>query len=160
MLILGVRFFTKPWKSIFFIKTCIKSHWLARFLCPTPESLSTLRVASISAIKTPKHFTNDWAICPPIKNSWIWVCNLPNELVTINPENSTIFYWRADISTVRKQSDGFGCVDNDSGVGHKNRASHCDFIYFYMKILRFSRFCIFSHIKYYGFQALKKNKTI
>ena len=24
-------------------------------------------------------------------------------------------------------------VDNDSGVGHKNCASHCDFIYIYIK---------------------------
>ena len=31
-------------------------------------------------------------------------------------------------------------VDNDSGVGHKKRASQCDFIYFYMKIFRFSGF--------------------
>ena len=37
------------------------------------------------------------------------------------------------------EMDATRSVDNDSGVGHKKRASHCDFIYFYMKNFRFSR---------------------
>ena len=38
------------------------------------------------------------------------------------------------------EMDATRSVDNDSGVGHKKRASQCDFIYFYMKHFRFSRF--------------------
>ena len=32
------------------------------------------------------------------------------------------------------EMDATRSVDNDSGVGHKNRASHCDFTYFYINI--------------------------
>ena len=35
------------------------------------------------------------------------------------------------------EMDATRSVDNDSGVGHKNRASQCDFIYFYTKKFRF-----------------------
>ena len=38
------------------------------------------------------------------------------------------------------EMDATRSVDNDSGVGHKKRASQCDFICFYMKHFRFSRF--------------------
>ena len=31
------------------------------------------------------------------------------------------------------EMDATRSVDNDSGVGHKKRASHSDFTYFYMK---------------------------
>ena len=37
------------------------------------------------------------------------------------------------------EMDATRSVDNDSGVGHKKRASHCDFICIYMKIFGFSR---------------------
>ena len=33
------------------------------------------------------------------------------------------------------EMDATRSVDNDSGVGHKNRASHCDVMYFYMEIV-------------------------
>ena len=38
------------------------------------------------------------------------------------------------------EMDATRSVDNDSGVGHKNRASQCDFICIYVKIFRFSDF--------------------
>ena len=39
------------------------------------------------------------------------------------------------------EMDATRSVDNDSGVGHKKRASQCDFIHVYMKNFRFPRFC-------------------
>ena len=35
--------------------------------------------------------------------------------------------------TLIAEMDATRSVDNDSGVGHKNRASHCDFTYIYIK---------------------------
>ena len=40
------------------------------------------------------------------------------------------------------EMDATRSVDNDSGVGHKKRASQCDFIHVYMKNFRFPRFYI------------------
>ena len=38
------------------------------------------------------------------------------------------------------EMDATRSVDNDSGVGHKKRASQCDFIHVYMKIFDFQGF--------------------
>ena len=58
------------------------------------------------------------------------------------------------------EMDAPGSVDNDSGVGHKKRASQCDFIQVYMKKNVIFKVCQKMYTFYYEKQALNKNKTI
>ena len=75
-----------------------------RFLCPTPESLSTLRELFICAIKTTKKFTNGRPICLTIYNGWILATN---PVVPKSNYYSTIIYCHADWPAVCKFFNGF-----------------------------------------------------
>ena len=58
------------------------------------------------------------------------------------------------------EMDATRSVDNDSGVGHKKRASKCDFILVYLKIFDFQGFVKKMYTFYYEKEILNKNKTI
>ena len=122
----------------------IKSQWLARFLCPTPESLSTLRELFISAIKTVEIFTNGRPICLAIYNGCILAANpVYSRYTGLAPKIQPLYI----VSQIGRsfvkfcvvliaEMNSSRSVDNDSGVGNKKRASHCDFICIYMKNFR------------------------
>ena len=56
------------------------------------------------------------------------------------------------------EMDATRSVDNDSGVGHKNRASHCDFTCLFIKYLDFHDFALFCTLCIMKKKYLKKSK--